>query len=59
MYIEENQRRRLPLVDFLLKLVLMIVFVLLLVWLIPWPNNDSLKDQIFNANLQEMKDAAR
>ncbi|MDD3241423.1 MAG: hypothetical protein PHQ64_01405 [Bacilli bacterium] len=58
MYIEENQRRRLPFVDFLLKLVLMIVFVLLLVWLIPWPNNDALKDQIFNANLQEMKDAA-
>lgn len=58
MYIEENEKRRFPLVDFLLKLVLIIIFVLLLMWLIPWPNNDVLKDQIFNANLQEMKEAA-
>ncbi len=58
MYIEENEKRKFPLVDFLLKLVLIIIFVLLLMWLIPWPNNDALKDQIFNANLQEMKDAA-
>jgi len=67
MYTEENEKRGFPLRDFLLKLILIIVFVLLLVWLVPWPkagnnsnNNDfaSLKAQIFNSNLQTMKEAA-
>ena len=64
MYTEEeydtrNRRRgSFPLRDFLLKLILIIIFVLLLVWLVPWPNNKSLTDRIFNANVQEMKNAA-
>lgn len=59
MYTEERKSRNL-LVDFILKLILIIIFVLLLIWLVPWPNMDSLnplKDQIFNANLQTMKEA--
>ncbi len=59
MYTEERKKGSL-LKDFILKLILIIIFVLLLIWLVPWPNMDSLnplKDQIFNANLQTMKEA--
>lgn len=59
MYTEERKKGSL-IKDFILKLILIIIFVLLLIWLVPWPNMDSLnplKDQIFNANLQTMKEA--
>ena len=52
MYTEEKRRGSL-IKDFILKLILIIIFVLLLIWLVPWPNMDSLnplKDQIFNSN---------
>ena len=35
MYTEEYERRGFPFRDFILKLILVIVFVLLLVWLLP------------------------
>ncbi len=57
-YEERSRRKEFPFRDFLLKLILIIIFVLLLVWLIPWPNNSVLTDRIFNANIQEMKDAS-
>ena len=64
MYTEERPRRGSLLKEFIMKLILIIIFVLLLIWLVPWPNMDSyinslnpLKDQIFNSNLQTMKDA--
>lgn len=63
MYTEERKGSLLK--SFILKLILIIIFVLLLIWLVPWPNMDAyidalnpLKDQIFNANIQEMKNAA-
>ena len=49
MYTEEeydtrNRRRgSFPLRDFLLKLILIIIFVLLLIWLVPWPNQKQNK----------------
>lgn len=64
MYTEERPRRGHLLKEFIMRLILIIIFVLLLIWLVPWPNMDSyinslnpLKDQIFNSNLQTMKDA--
>lgn len=64
MYTEERPRRGYLLKEFIMKLILIIIFVLLLIWLVPWPNMDSyinslnpLKDQIFNSNLQTMKEA--
>ena len=64
MYTEERPRRGSLLKDFIMKLILVIIFVLLLLWLVPWPNMDSylnalnpLKDQIFNSNVQTMKEA--
>ncbi|MDD6223955.1 MAG: hypothetical protein PUB18_03040 [bacterium] len=63
MYTEERKGHLLK--EFLLKLILIIIFVLLLIWLVPWPNMkgyidalNPLKSQIFNANIQEMKNAA-
>ncbi len=59
MYTEENKKRSL-IKDFILKLILIIIFVLLLRWLVPWPNMEAinpLKDQIFSANLYNMRDA--
>lgn len=55
---EEREKRGFPFRDFLLKLILIIIFVLLLIWLVPWPNNKVLTDRIFNANIQEMKNAS-
>ncbi len=68
MYTDENERRGSSLLrDFLLKLILVVIFVLLLVWLLPkfikpatTPNVDlsPLTSQIFADNLKRMQDAA-
>ncbi|MEG0994939.1 MAG: hypothetical protein RSE91_03120, partial [Bacilli bacterium] len=68
MYTEENEKRDFPLKDFLLKLILVIVFVLLLVWLLPkfiTPTMEGtnvdlspLTNQLFADNLKTMQDAA-
>ena len=58
MYTDEEERKGLPIKTFLISLILIIIFVLLLVWLLPMPNVDGLNDRIFNANIQEMKNAA-
>lgn len=52
--------------NFILKLILIILFVLLLVWLIPkssnkaYPDMDisAIKEQVFSENIEMMKDAA-
>lgn len=58
MYTEYEEKKGFPFRDFLLKLVLIIVFVLLLLWLLPIPNMKGINNTIFNANVQTMKDAA-
>lgn len=71
MYNEEYENRGFPFRDFLLKLILVIIFVFLLVWLLPKfiepvivENSGSTVDvsaltsQIFSDNLEKMKDAA-
>ncbi len=74
MYTEDYENRGFPFRDFLLKLILIIIFVFLLVWLLPKfiapkvvENLDSninsteveaLGNQIFNENLNTMKEAA-
>lgn len=58
MYTEYEEKRGFPIRDFLIKLVLIIVFVLLLFWLLPIPNMKGINNTIFNANVQTMKDAA-
>lgn len=74
MYTEEYEHRGFPFRDFLLKLILIIIFVFLLIWLLPkfispklvTKTNESteqvdissLTSQIFSDNLEKMKDAA-
>ena len=73
MYTDDEQRTGIPLKTFILSLILIIIFVLLLMWLIPipkysnnnngdinveYPNLDGLTNRIFNANVQDMKNAA-
>ena len=59
---EDDNRRSHSLRNFLLGLLLVIIFVLLLVWLLPkvlkFPNYDGLNNRIFNSNVNEMKDAS-
>lgn len=58
MYTEYEEKKGFPIRDFLIKLVLIVVFVLLLFWLLPIPNMKGINNTIFNANVQTMKDAA-
>lgn len=58
MYTEYEEKKGFPIRDFLIKLILIIIFVLLLVWLLPIPNMNGVNNKIFNANIQEMKDTA-
>lgn len=58
MYTDDEERRGLPIKTFLISLILIIIFVLLLVWLLPMPNMEGINNRIFNANIQEMKNAA-
>lgn len=47
--------------NFILKIIAIIIFVLLLVWIVPWPDMsgiDVLREQIFNNNITAMKEAA-
>ncbi len=70
MYTEEYEDRGFPFRDFLLKLILIVIFVFLLVWFLPKfitptiKNNNKTTDispltsQIFADNLNRMKEAA-
>ncbi len=58
MYTEYEEKKGFPIRDFLIKLVLIVIFVLLLMWLLPIPNMKGINNTIFNANVQTMKDAA-
>ena len=71
MYTEDYENRGFPFRDFLLKLILIILFVFLLVWLLPKfikpttvENKKTINEitaissQIFNDNLDKMKEAA-
>ena len=44
--------------DIILKVILLILFVLLLIWLFPSPQLDTFYDSVYNNNIQTMKDAA-
>ena len=71
MYTEDYENRGFPFRDFLLKLILIIIFVFLLVWLLPKfikpttvENKETINEisaissQIFSDNLEKMKEAA-
>ncbi|MGM9834939.1 MAG: hypothetical protein ACI31M_04095 [Bacilli bacterium] len=46
--------------DLIIKIILLILFIVLLVWLIPKPQQiDTFYDRVFNDNMQTMKEAAK
>ena len=61
MYNENNEGRSFSLLKgFIMRLILIIIFVLLLIWFVPWPDMSGLaplQEQIFSNNLEKMKEA--
>ena len=55
---EEEEKRRFPLRDLIVKLIVAVVFVLLLVWLLPKVDLTGLNNRIFKDNVNDMKEAA-
>jgi hypothetical protein len=55
----ENSEKIFSVRSFILKVILVILFVFLLMWLFPMPNLKPVYDRIFADNIATMKDAAK
>jgi hypothetical protein len=55
----ENSEKLFSVRNFILKVILVILFVFLLMWLFPMPNLQPVYDRIFADNIATMKDAAK
>ena len=53
------EKRGLTIKDLLIRLILIIVFIFLLIWLFPMPDLKPLNNQIFMDNIARMKDVAK
>ena len=56
---EENVRTGFTIKDLLIRLILIVIFVFLLVWLFPMPDLKPLNNQIFAENMDRMKNVAK
>lgn len=54
-----EEKRGLTIKDILIRLVLIIIFIVLLIWLFPMPDLKPLNSQIFLDNIDRMKDVAK
>ena len=45
--------------DLIVKILIVLLFVFLLMWLLPMPNMAPLYDKIFSQNISSMTDAAK
>ena len=54
-----EEKRGLTIKDLLIRLILIIIFIFLLIWLFPMPDLKPLNNQIFADNLDRMKAAAK
>ena len=59
MYEEKSYKVGINWVGIIVKIILIILFVLLLLWIIPNPQLDTFYDRVFNENIQTMRVAAR
>ena len=59
MYDNNEFRIHIEWKNVLIKLVLIILFVLLLVWVLPIPKLDTFYNRVFNDNINTMKEAAK
>ena len=55
----EETNRGFTIKDLLIRLILIIIFIFLLIWLFPMPDLKPLNNQIFADNLDRMKNAAK
>ncbi len=54
-----EEKRGLTIKDLLIRLILIIIFIFLLIWLFPMPDLKPLNNQIFADNIDRMKDVAK
>jgi hypothetical protein len=54
-----EERRGMTIKGLLVRLILIIIFIFLLIWLFPMPDLKPLNNQIFSDNLDRMKDVAK
>lgn len=54
-----EERSGLTIKDLLIRLILIIIFIFLLIWLFPMPDLKPLNNQIFADNIDRMKDVAK
>lgn len=61
MYDEEKRSYKIGINwgDLAIKLILLVLFIFLLIWLFPKQNLNTFYDKVFNENIQTMKNAAR
>jgi len=59
MYNEENNEKNYFFRNLIVKILLVLLFVFLLMWLFPMPNLNPFYDKIFTQNINEMTDAAK
>ena len=59
MYNEENENKNNFFRNLIVKILLVLLFVFLLMWLFPMPNLSPFYDKIFAANINTMTDAAK
>jgi len=55
----EETRKRFTVKDVLIRLILVIVFIFLLIWLFPMPDVKPLNNQLFSQNVNAMKEVAK
>ena len=56
---DDNNRKSYFFRDLIVKILLVLLFVFLLMWLFPMPNLNPLYDKVFTQNISNMTDAAR
>lgn len=54
-----EERRGMSIKGLLIRLILIVIFIFLLIWLFPMPDLKPLNNQIFSDNLDRMKDVAK
>lgn len=55
----EETKKRLTIKDVLIRLILIIIFIFLLIWLFPMPDIKPLNNQLFSQNVSSMKEVAK
>ena len=55
----EETRKRLTIKDILIRLILVVIFIFLLIWLFPMPDIKPLNNQLFSQNVSSMKEVAK